>query len=125
MQIAVMDIQRFKRLDRGHDVFRVGPGVSVTCPHETQLFVERQTAGILRMAAIDTTHQRADAPCAAVHQIDLPVSLEIDTGDLFALAQIIDSGFALAGGDAECDTTARPATVEAHHEAGAFGRPAM
>ena len=46
-------------------------------------------------------------------------------GGLLAAAQIVHGAAALLGRDPECDAAAGAAAIEAEHEAGLFGRPAM
>ena len=48
-----LDSQGIERAHRFEHVIAIGAGYSVTLPHVVQLLFERQTSGILRMAAID------------------------------------------------------------------------
>ena len=67
----------------------------MTVPNQMSLRIERQPAGILRVAAVDTVHQRAHLPLRMRHQRDLTPGFEIDACDLLALAQIGDDLVAL------------------------------
>ncbi len=91
-----------------------------------QLLVEREPAGILRMAAIDHVAQRRHPPVRMSEQRHVAQDFAIDLGDLLALAQIVRPPLrGSARRDAEGDAAAGAAAVEAEHEAGPLRRAAM
>ncbi len=93
--------------------------------HVMELLVERQTPGILRMAAVDHVAERAHGSLRLALEPDPPDALAIHHGDLLACPQIRDRLGAQRGCDSIRNAAAGAAAVEAQHQAGTLGRPAM
>ena len=62
MQVGVAESLRLELADRRQHVIAVGAGMTMTLPHEMELLLDVEPAGILRMTAIDHVDQRASAP---------------------------------------------------------------
>src|SRR5882672_10643740 len=93
--------------------------------HVMELLVERQTPGILWMAAVDHVADRAHGSLGLPLEPDAPDALSINHGDLLACSQIRDRLGAQRGCDPICNATAGASAVKAEHQARTLGRSAM
>src|SRR5215470_11637634 len=93
--------------------------------HVMELLVERQTPGILRMAAVDHVADCAHCSLGLALEPDAPDTLAIHHGDLLACPQIRNRLGAQSSGDPICNAAAGAAVVKAEHQAGALCRPAV
>ncbi len=93
--------------------------------HVMELLVERQTPGILRMAAVNHVADRAHSSLGLALEPDAPTALAIHHGDLFACPQIGNRLAAQGGCDPIRNAATGASVVKAEHQAGAFSRPAM
>ena len=91
VQFRVAAAERLELGDRRQHIVAVGARASVALPDQMQPLIERELAGILRMAAIDHVGQRFDPPLRLPEQRHVAQHLEIDRGHLLALAQIGDA----------------------------------
>src|ERR1700754_4073885 len=94
-------------------------------PHVMELLVERQTPGILRMAAVDHVADRAHGSLGLALEPNAPDGLAIKHRDLLARPQIRDGLGAQRGCDPIRNAAAGAAMVKAEHQARTLGRPAM
>lgn len=62
MQIAVVEPERFQRMDGREHIFAVRAGLAVELAHEMELRREVEPPGILPVLAVDYVTQREDAP---------------------------------------------------------------
>ena len=116
---------RLDLLDRVQHVIAIVAGTPAALPHEMQLPLQRQAAGILPVTAIDHVAERVHASLRVVVQPDGAPGLAIDEGDLLACAQIGDCFGALVARYPVRDSAAIAAAVEAEHQPGLFGRAAV
>ena len=86
MQAGLSIAELLQRSDRGDDIVPVGAGLTVPLAHVVQLLLERQSAGVLRMSAVDHIAQRRYALFGLTLEPDRPDTLAIDGGDLLARA---------------------------------------
>lgn len=93
--------------------------------NEMQLLVERQTPGVLHMAAVDAVHQRTHAPVGRRQKVDLSIGFEINACDLLTLAQIGDGLITQMLSDTIDDPATSAAAIEPEHQPGLFRRAAM
>ena len=91
-RFGVAAAEAFELGDRRQHIIGVGARTSVPLPDQMQPLIERELAGILRMAAIDHIGQRLDPAVRVAEQRHVAQHLEIDRGHLLALAQIGDRG---------------------------------
>ena len=125
MQVGFAVAKRFKRAHGLDDVVAVGAGAAVALPHVMQRARERQTSGILDVAAVDDETERANLAPRLLLEFDAPDGLQINAGDLFARAQIRDRRGARRGSDAKSHPAAHAATIEPQHQSGTLRRAAM
>src|SRR5262249_22093948 len=100
-----------------HHIFHVAPSLTLAALDDADLRFERKVAGILSVVAVDEIGQRLEHPARAVEQAYGADRLDIDVGDLLALAEIRDRLVLCARGDAVDDTAAGAASIEPEHEA--------
>src|SRR3954469_4410296 len=93
--------------------------------HVMKLLVERQTPGILRMAAVDHVAERAHCPLRLALEPDPSNALAVHHGDLLACPQISDGLGAQGACDPIRNAAACAAAIKAEHQTGALSRPAM
>lgn len=86
MQAGLAIAELLQRSDRGNDVVAVGAGLPVPLAHVMQLLLERKSAGILRMPAIDHIAERRYALLGLALEPDRTDRFAIDGGDLLARA---------------------------------------
>src|SRR5882724_3989907 len=93
--------------------------------HVMELLVERQTPGILRMAAVNHIEDRAHRSLGLALEPDAPDTFAIHHGDLLARPQIRDRLGAQGGCDPIPNPAAGATVVKAEHQTGTLGRSAM
>src|SRR6188508_3393713 len=125
MQVTVIETQRFERLYRREHIVAVLAGLAMSLPHQMKLLRKVESAGILNMSAVDHVNERADPPLRRGQQRDRAQRLAIDTGHLFAAAQISDHRGALPRRDPVRDPAAGAAEIEPEHKSRPLGRAAM
>ena len=62
MQLGLAIAELLQRADGRDDVVAVGAGLAMALAHVMQLLLERQPAGILRVAAVDHVAERRHPP---------------------------------------------------------------
>src|ERR1700722_6455515 len=125
MELGFAIAERFEGTNGFDHIVPIIAGATVTLPDVMNAFVNRETAGILHMAAVDRVAQCAHLSPGFVLKRDPPHGLQINAGDLLALPKISDSFFALCSSDAIGDAPAHAAAIEPHHQARLFRRAAM
>jgi hypothetical protein len=125
VQIVVIATKRLEGLDGREHVVTIDPGASVPFAHKPELMIERKPARVLRMPAINAINESSHAPFRGAQQGDCAISLDIDPGHLFALAQVADRFGPRLGRDPERDTAACPATIQPEYEARLFRSTAV
>ncbi len=86
MQAGLSIAELLERSDRGNDIVAVGAGLAVPLAYMMQLLLERKSAGILRMPAIDHIAQRRYALLGLALEPDRTDRSAIDGGHLPARA---------------------------------------
>ncbi len=125
VQLLVAEALAFDLLHRVEYVVAIDAGMAVPLSHEMQLPIQRQAAGILRVAAVDHVAERLHALLRVVVEPDGPRDFAIDHGGLLAFAQIAKRLGAHAGRHAVGNAAAIAAAVEAEHQSGFFRRAAV
>src|SRR5262245_31351185 len=115
MQRRIAAAQRLQSGDRLDYVVAVVAGAAVALADVMQLLLQRQPAGVLRMAAVDRVADRVDPTLWISLEPDAPHRLAIDRRDLLAPPQIGQRGGALGRRDAVRDTAAGAALIDAEH----------
>src|SRR5581483_7423656 len=92
LQIVIQDIERLERLRRLEHVIAVVAGSATGLPHDVQLPVVTEPAGVLGMAAVDRVTQGIDPALRLAVEPDAADDLAIHGGGLLALAQIVERG---------------------------------
>src|SRR4029077_14427204 len=118
MQIGLAVAERLERAHRLGDVIAVLSGAAGPLLSIVQAVLDREPPGILHVTAVDDVSERPHLAARRVLELDPRHRLDIDAGDLLAVAQIGDGFFALCGSDAESDAAAHAAAVEAQNQAG-------
>src|SRR6185437_6036140 len=94
-------------------------------PDVVKLLGERETSGILPVAAVDHIAQGLHALARITHQPNRTPDFAINEGDLFARPEIRDRVGAFLRRHAVGDAPAIAAAVEAEHQPGPLRRAAM
>src|SRR5262245_64589635 len=90
-----------------------------------QLLLERETAGVLHVSAVDHVAERRHPPLRLLLQPDRADALAVDRRHLLAGAQIGDGARAFGRRHAIGDAAAGAAPIEPEHEARPLRRPAV
>ena len=117
LQLALADAELVQMPQRADQVVEVVAGEAAPGADEPGLQGERQLAGVARVRALDDVGQRLHLAPRPLDQLDRHMRLAIDAVDLLAGAQIADGLRNVRAGDAIGDALARPAAVEAQHQA--------
>jgi len=81
MQIALAITKSFERAYGFQHIVAISSGLTVALPHVMQTFCQRQSAGILHVAAIADVAHRPHAAPRVLFELDLPHGFDIDRRD--------------------------------------------
>src|SRR3974377_285609 len=111
--------------NRGQHVIAAGSGAAVALPDIVQLLGDRESPGILPVAAVYHVAKSVHRLLRIVIEPDCAPRLAINQGDLLARPQIADRSFPFARCHPVGDAAAIAAAVEAQHQPGLFRRTAV
>ena len=88
MQLAIATAERLQRGDGFEHIIAIGAGFSVSLPYMMQLLIEREPAGILRVAMIDHVTDRIDTAPRLTNEPYRAHCLTINLSHLLARSQV-------------------------------------